>query len=419
MNELCDLIHLEFPRTYAPPCADKPTASRELHVFCDASERVYGSVAYLRTVDDQGHVYVSFLLARLRVAPKKRLSMPRLELSAALTGAQLARLIQTELTVLIQQTFFWSDSTTVLQWLRSESCRYKIFVGTRVAEIQTLTDLTSWRYVDSARNPADDITRGLKLSDLANPHRWISGPDFLHQPPDQWPTMPTPAEAEPDSAELRKSTLVCATSEEQNPDLPDPTQFHTWKDLVLATVTSLHGAAASSDCQTADAATHILAERLLLAQAQQESFSGELKALKANRPIPADSRLVTFSPEYDEGTGLLRVGGRLRQAKDLEADTIHPIILDPAHQITKLLIQDFDHKLLHPGPERVLAEMRRQYWVLRAREAIRRHQRSCRDCQFWRAKPDVPKMAISHLPGCASTSRHFTPREWMGSARSS
>lgn len=123
--------------------------------------------------------------------------------------------------------------------------------------------------MDSARNPADDITQGLKLSDLANPHHLISGPDFLNQPPDQWPAMPTPAEAEP---ELRKSTLVCATSEAQNPDLPDPTQFHTWKDLVLATVTSLHGAAASSDCQTADAVTHISAERLLLAQAQQESF---------------------------------------------------------------------------------------------------------------------------------------------------
>jgi len=350
-------------------------------------------VAYLRTVDDQSHVHTSFVLARSRVAPKKRLSMPRLELGAALTGAQLAKLIQTELTIPIQQTFLWSDSTTVLQWLRSESCRYKVFVGTRIAEIQTLTDVASWRYVDSARNPADDITRGLRLSELAHPHRWISGPDFLSQPYDQWPTMPTAAEAEPDTVELRKSTLIGMISEAQNSDLPDPAQFHTWKDLVQATVTFLHGAAASSKCQTADAATYISAEKLLLAQAQQDSFPGELKALKVGRLIPTDSRLVTLSPEYDEATGLLRVGGRLRHAEDLEADAIYPIILDPAHQITKLLIQDFDLKLLHPGPERVLAEMRRKYWVLRGREAIRRHQHSCMECQFWRAKPDIPRMA--------------------------
>ncbi|KAI3370633.1 hypothetical protein L3Q82_007201 [Scortum barcoo] len=191
--------------------------------------------------------------------------------------------------------------------------------------------------------------------------------------------MPTAAEAEPDSVELRKSTLVGITSEVQNPDLPDPTQFHTWKDLVHTTVTSLHGAAASSDCQTTDAATYISAEKLLLAQAQQDSFPGEIKALKASRPIPADSRLVTLSPEYDEATRLLHVGGRLRPAEDPEADAIHPIILDPVHQIIKLLIQEFDHKLLHPGPERVLAEMQRQYWVLRGQEAIRRHQHSCRE----------------------------------------
>lgn len=391
VGELPDLIQLEFPRTYVPPCADKSTASRELHVFCDASERAYGSVAYLRTMDDQSHVHCSFMLARSRVAPKKRLSMPRLELSAALTGAQLAKLIQTELTIPIQQVFLWSDSTTVLQWLRSESCRYKVFVGTRVAEIQTLTDVASWRYVDSARNPADDITRGLSLSELAHPHRWTVGPDFLHQPPDQWPTMPT-TEAEPDVAEIRKSTFVGFTAELQSPDIPDPTQFDTWKDLVQTTVSSPHGAAALGDGQTTDADAYILAEKLLLARAQQDSFPHEIKALKASRPLPNDSRLAALSPEYDEVTGLLRVGGRLRHA-DLEADAIHPIILDPAHQIVKLLIQDFDDKLLHPGPERVLAEMRRQYWLLRGREAVRKHQHSCKECRHWRAKPDVPKMA--------------------------
>lgn len=110
----------------------------------------------------------------------------------------------------------------MLQWLRSESYRYKVFVGTRIVEIQTLSKVASWKYVDSARNPADDITRGLRLADLTHPHRWVSGPDFLHQPPDQWPIMPTAAaEVEPDSAQLRKSILVGITSEALNPDLPN------------------------------------------------------------------------------------------------------------------------------------------------------------------------------------------------------
>lgn len=61
--------------------------------------------------------------------------MPRVELSAALSGAQLVKLLETELTIPIQQVICWSDSTTVVHWLQSESCHYKVFVGTRVAEI--------------------------------------------------------------------------------------------------------------------------------------------------------------------------------------------------------------------------------------------------------------------------------------------
>lgn len=99
--------------------------------------------------------------------------MPRLELCGAVTGAQLAKLLQKELRLKTDQTILWTDSTTVLTWLQSESCRFKIFVGTRVAEIQELTSLQAWHYVDSARNPADDITRGKTLKELVEPNKGL------------------------------------------------------------------------------------------------------------------------------------------------------------------------------------------------------------------------------------------------------
>ena len=114
------------------------------------------------------------------------------------------------------------------------------------------------------------------------------------------------------------------------------------------------------------------------------------------------------SPEYDPELSLIRVGGRLRRAESLDQDSIHPIILDPKHPITKLIIKHYDEKLLHPGPERVLGEMRRRYWILRGRQAIRQHQHQCRDCQKWRANPVIPKMA--DLP--PARLRLFKPPFW-------
>ena len=122
----------------------------------------------------------------------------------------LARLLEGELTLPIEQTVLWTDSTTVFTWLHSESCRFKVFVGTRVAEIQELTENCSWYYVDSKNNPADDLTRGRTLSALIELNRWSQGPPFLLQSPSAWPRNPN-LEPMDDSTELRKSAFCGAT----------------------------------------------------------------------------------------------------------------------------------------------------------------------------------------------------------------
>lgn len=94
----------------------------------------------------------------------------------------------------------------------------------------------------------ENITQGLRLSNLTHPHQWVSGLDFLHQPPDQWPTMPTvAAEVYPDSAEPRPTRPISVPHVEGSGP---------------GTVTSLHGAAASSDRQTVDATAYISAGQL-------------------------------------------------------------------------------------------------------------------------------------------------------------
>lgn len=92
-SELLHLQHITLPRCYT---ADVPTDNPiELHIFCDASEKAYGAVASMRVEEDEARIQVAFVMARSRVAPKKQLSIPRLELCAALSGAQLAKVRHT------------------------------------------------------------------------------------------------------------------------------------------------------------------------------------------------------------------------------------------------------------------------------------------------------------------------------------
>lgn len=330
-------------------------------------------------------------MARSRVAPKRQQSIPRLELCAALTGAQLFKLIETEMTLPIRQTVLWSDSTTVLEWLQSDSCRYKVFVGTRVSEIQELTDRQAWRYIDSANNPADDITRGNSLLELAGPGRWSQGPPYLKQSAEHWPKKPEQIPPVT-SLERKNITFCCFTAVESSDNIPDVTQYKSWRELIGA-MRQVHGAAATDQHEQL---SNRDAEVLLLKSCQAQSFPEEVAALKTQKPVSNHSQLLSLAPEWDTATCLIRVGGRLRRLQNVSAGEINPIVLDPRHPAVKLLIKDMDERLLHPGTERVYAELRRQYWILRGRQAIRHHQLNCSTCQRWRAQPKVPLM--SDLP---------------------
>ncbi len=330
------------------------------------------------------------MTARSRFSPKKQQSIPRLELCAALTGAQLAKVLKPELSVPIYQVTLWSDSTTVLAWIQADSCRYKVFVGTRVAEIQELTDPKVWRYVDSKYNPADDITRGKTLVELAKASRWSQGPSFLLLPADQWPQIPL-LQLPTEDAELKQVTFYGLTVTVNNPALPDCNQFGSYKELLAATARALHGVATPTEVLTAE--DYREAELTLLHQAQIQSFPTEMAHLKSGKPLPMSSHLLCLAPEFDNTTNLIRVGGHLRRTEQLDESTIHPIVLDPKHPLSRLIIQDFDEILHHPGAEMVFAEVRHKYWILRGREAIRQHQRTCLGCKQWRGPPSIPRMA--------------------------
>lgn len=123
--------------------------------------------------------------------------------------------------------------------------------------------------------------------------------------------------------------------------LPDIYQFSSFRSLIEAVAQSRHGAAV--DHATLLAEDYQKAEREVPRQAQQDSFAEEFSLLKAGKSVGCwSSRLLSLAPEYDETVRLIWVGGRLRRSDLLEPDTIHPVVLDPRHKVTQLLIQDID-----------------------------------------------------------------------------
>ena len=116
----------------------------EMHGFCDASEKAYGACIYLRSTNAQGTHHISLVCSKSRVAPVNPVTLPRLELSAALLLARLYTSVKQALEIQIKQTYLWSDSTITLHWINTEPHLLKTFVANRVEEIRNLTTSFEW-----------------------------------------------------------------------------------------------------------------------------------------------------------------------------------------------------------------------------------------------------------------------------------
>jgi len=108
---LSSMHYITFPRHVL---AHKITTQLQLHVFADASEKAYGAAAYIRSVSQDGVITVRLLCAKSKIAPIKRVSLPRLELCAAKLATQLKQRIKNDLQLSNSQIFLWTDSTAVL-----------------------------------------------------------------------------------------------------------------------------------------------------------------------------------------------------------------------------------------------------------------------------------------------------------------
>ena len=176
-DELLALEKVSISRCYKP---DKfgLVVRTELHHFSDASTRGYGQCSYLRMINDQNNIHCALVIGKSRVAPLKPVTIPGLELTAAVCSVRISKQIKHELEYKIDDEYFWTDSMVVLGYIASMTRWFHIFVANRVQEIQESTKIEQWRHVKTEQNTADKASRGMRANELTG-SRWLIGPEFL------------------------------------------------------------------------------------------------------------------------------------------------------------------------------------------------------------------------------------------------
>ncbi|XP_044745195.1 uncharacterized protein LOC123307057 [Coccinella septempunctata] len=382
LAQLPEIAMLRLPRCYTLNGYERI----DLHILCDASEQAFATTAYWRITRNDGTIEVVLIAAKAKVAPKKALTIPRLELQAAVIGARLAETIKREHRMEVDQTTYWTDSSTVVHRVRNDMRRYTPFVAHRLGEIAELTQKEEWRWLPTDHNVTDDATR-LTNAPISSTDRWFQGPDFLYLPEDQWPGKTAYEDTE-------EEVLHVSENPRRSSCVPDPARFSKYEILVRTTARVL----AFVDICRRRAINlehrHIeRAEKELIRRVQEDSFQDEVERIRSGRTIPKASRLYRLDPVMEDG--ILRVRGRIG-ASAAPSDTKRPVILDGRHPITKLLVLREHCSAGHANRERVTNDLRQHYWIIHLRPTVRAIEKNCAFCRRRRAMPTTP--ATGDLP---------------------
>lgn len=334
------LVKLRIPRSYFSSAIPTEFNNLQIHIFVDASEAAYSCVGYFR-LDSESGIQVSLIGAKTKVAPLKTLSIPRLELKAAVLGARFMESIQANHTFHVSQKYYWSDSSTVIAWIRSDHRRYNKFVELRIGEILMLSDPCDWKWVPSKINVADHATKWNKGLSFQNDSEWFKGPNFLYDPELTWPQQRTISTTQ---EEIKR----CHTHWTPSP-LIDVSRFSQWTRLhramayVLRFIDNLRRKR-NRQPLVIGLLQHeelVRSEQSLWKIAQLEAFPVEVESLSKTRgppeerhPTVAKSSSIYRSWPFMDSDGVVRMRGRLGSAFYIPVEARYPANLPRQHRLT-------------------------------------------------------------------------------------
>ena len=314
LHNLTQLSTVIIPRCFVIPQFGK-VVRRELHHFSDASTMGYGQCTYLKQINEHGDICCSFVIGKARVTPLKMITIPRLELTAALLSIKISKFLKTAFKYQINEEYFRTDSTIVLCSLKNDTRRFMTYVANRIEQIKEHTTVNQWHYVASESNPADHASRSLDVKSLITSN-WFNGPSYLWQ-------RSLPDESQIDSNLSENDQEVRAQVMQTTMVLDDTNifdRFSSWftavrvisnclkfKELLKKRlVKELKDTHAELDPVEQIERSKLCIIRCL----QRNVYHDEIQFLCNEKHIPTNNKLASLDPFLDND-GLLRVGGRL------------------------------------------------------------------------------------------------------------
>lgn len=390
-EEIAAIETFKTARMFFSTEVDEEKYIYEVHTFVDASAEALGTVSYLRQ-SDGSTTQLSFLMAKSRLSPTTKLSIPRLEFYALMMGIRLQKYVVESLALEKEiKSYIWSDSKCVLAWITSNKL-LPVAIERHLPEARG-SGVHQFRYVPTALNPADIASRGSSLAELRQ-MSWFGGPDWLRDE-SMWPKYEEVTCNEAKISNEEKALFIQGqhTEKIEPPFSLDPKAFSEWKGLLRRTaycIWLLHHYIKKQILPVQTPIDYNMARMLWLRYDQRVNGSDNPGVLSA---IKHFKNVQLFKDQFD----VLRCRSRLQNSK-LPWSAVEPIILVKGSHITELIVLDIHHRNYHVGTSHTLATLRKNYWLIHGRrEVFRIIHTKCFKCKRYNAVPFKPP-EIAPLP---------------------
>ncbi|XP_062846427.1 uncharacterized protein LOC134325915 isoform X2 [Trichomycterus rosablanca] len=389
LDDLTNLERISIARCYVPTNFGKVN-KRELHHFSDASNKGYGQCSYLRLKNEKGEVHCALIMGKARVSPLKVVTIPRLELTAAVVSVTVSNMLKEELSYTNVEEFFWTDSKVVLGYINNDARRFHTFVANRVQKIRHCSNPQQWAYISTDENPADNASRGRTIDELLSSN-WFTGPKFLWEKEIK-PSTELIHDLPIGDPEVKRSHVLQTRTKEQVTLADRLSKFSSWSRAIKAVARLLRRVKKDKSNTLSTVKERQSAELLFIKDLQKQAYENEIKLLSKGSQLPIHNKLYSLDVFLDKD-GVLKVGGRLGHSSS-SSSFKHPKVIPKGHHITSLIIAHYHEKVKHQGKGFTINEIRSNgYWITGLNRAVASHIHQCVTCRKLRRPVEGQRMS--------------------------